>query len=122
MDLTLLKFYDRVSLVSKTHLQRQGNKMKFTTENVSIDGTWLHGHIVATRRELEATFGAPSFEGEGDKTTTEWDIQFDDGTISTIYDWKRYVAPHMDERITWNIGGTSYLAVERVEDSLLIHA
>ena len=124
MDLTLLEFYDKVSLVSKTHLQRQGHKMRFTTENVSANGTWLHGYIVATRRELEATFGAPSFEGEGDKTTTEWDILFIDGTISTIYDWKRYDlgAPSMDERITWNIGGTSYLAVERVEDSLLIHA
>jgi len=97
--------------------------MKFTTENVSANGTWLQGYIVATRRELEATFGAPSFEGEGDKTTTEWDIQFDDGgTVATIYDWKRYVAPHMDERITWNVGGTTYLSVERVEDALLIHA
>jgi hypothetical protein len=124
MDLTLLEFYDRVPLVSKTHLQRQGNKMRFTTENVSADGTWLHGHIVATRRELEATFGAPSFEGDDGKTTTEWDILFIDGTISTIYDWKRYDlgAPSMDERITWNVGGTTYLSVERVEDSLLIHA
>lgn len=98
--------------------------MKFTTDNVSIDGTWLQGSIVATRRELEAAFGAPSFEGEGDKTTTEWDILFDDGTISTIYDWKRYElgAPAMDERITWNVGGRSFAAVERVEDTLLVSA
>lgn len=97
--------------------------MKFTTDNVSIDGTWLQGHIVATRRELEATFGSP-FDGDGYKTTTEWAIQFDDGTISTIYDWKRYElgAPAMDERITWNVGGKTFVSVERVEDALLVHA
>lgn len=98
--------------------------MKFTTDFVSIEGTWLQGHIVATRRELEATFGAPAFEDEGDKVTTEWDILFDDGTVATIYDWKRYElgAPTMDERITWNIGGKSFAAVERVEDALLVRA
>lgn len=98
--------------------------MKFITKNVPVNGTWLQGYIVATRRELEATFGAPCFEGEGDKVTTEWQLFFTDGTVATIYDWKRYEmgAPEMDERITWNIGGTSYLAVERVEDSLLIHS
>lgn len=100
--------------------------MNFTTDNVSIDGTWLQGHIIATRRELEATFGKPSYETDDtfDKTTTEWDILFDDGTVSTIYDWKRYElgAPTMDERITWNVGGKSFVAVERVEDMLLVSA
>jgi hypothetical protein len=82
--------------------------MLFTaTGTINTEGTHLQGYMTATRREIETVFGAPSFEGEGDKTTTEWNIQFDDGTISTIYDWKRYDlgAPHMDERIEWNIGG-----------------
>jgi translation initiation factor IF-1 len=26
----------------------------------------------------------------GDKVTIEWGIRFEDGTIATIYDWKRY--------------------------------
>jgi len=96
----------------------------FSTDNVDINGTWLQGYTVATRRELEATFGAPCFEGEGDKTTTEWAIRFDDGVVASIYDWKRYEmgAPEMDERIEWNIGGRDPLAVERVEDALLVHA
>ena len=98
--------------------------MGFTTDYVSADGTWLQGHIVATRREIEAVFGAPAYEDEGDKVTTEWNILFDDGTVSTIYDWKRYElgAPAMDERITWNIGGKSFAAVERVTDALLVRA
>lgn len=98
----------------------------FSTENVDINGTWLQGHVVATRRELEAAFGKPSYEVDDpyDKVTTEWAIQFDDGTISSIYDWKRYElgAPSMDERIEWHIGGSKPEAVERVEDSLLIYS
>jgi hypothetical protein len=95
--------------------------MGFTTENVSIDGTWLQGYMTATRREIEITFGEPYLWGEGDKVTTEWAIQFDDGTIATIYDWKRYEmgAPAMDERIEWNIGGRDHIAVDRVKDALL---
>lgn len=99
--------------------------MGFTTDNVEINGTWLQGHLPnATRRELEAVFGEPQFWGEGDKVTTEWAIRFDDGTVATIYDWKRYEmgAPAMDERITWNVGGKTPIAVERVEDALLVYA
>lgn len=100
--------------------------MKFTTnfDYSLIEGTWLQGYTTATRRELEAAFGAPAFEGEGDKVTTEWEILFDDGIVATIYDWKRYElgAPAMDERITWNIGGRDPIAVERVKDALLVRA
>jgi hypothetical protein len=72
-------------------------------------GTSLRGYITATREEIEAVFGEPTFADNDpmDKVTTEWYIQFDDGTFGTIYDWKRYAmgAPRMDERTEWNIGG-----------------
>ena len=89
--------------------------------SVNIHMTHLQGSIVATRREIEAVFGAPTVEGEFDKTTTEWRLQFDDGTVATIYDWKRYDlgAPAMDERITWNIGGHAAQAYFRVADAML---
>lgn len=96
----------------------------FTTDNVDVNGTWLQGYVKGTRREIEATFGKPEEWGDGDKVTTEWSIRFDDGTIATIYDWKRYElgAPKMDERIEWHIGGRNALAVERVEDALIVYA
>lgn len=99
------------------------NHIGFTTENVNIykgEGTSLQGYTVATRRKLESTFAEPCYEGEGDKTTTEWEIEFSDGTIATIYDWKRYElgAPAMDECIEWHIGGSSPLAVDRVVTAL----
>lgn len=86
----------------------------------------MQGHIIATRREIESVFGKPNYETDdtSDKVTTEWEILFDDETVATVYDWKRYElgAPTMDERTTWNIGGKSYAAIERIEDSMLARA
>ena len=99
------------------------NHIGFSTENVDIyknGGTSLQGYVTSTRRGLESTFGKPCYEGEGDKTTTEWEILFDDGTVATIYDWKRYElgAPAMDECIEWNIGGQDAVAVRRVSNAI----
>lgn len=91
--------------------------MQFTTENVDVNGTSLRGYIKTTRAAIEAVFGAPD-ETYDDKVTTEWDIQFEDGTIATIYDWKLGFAPGMDEKYEWHIGGKSFDAVERVEQAL----
>lgn len=92
--------------------------MNFTTGNADINGTHLQGEFVSTRREIEAVFGKPNFEdGCGyDKVTTEWDITFSDGTVATIYDWKRYEmgAPTMDEYENWHIGGKVGRAVDLV--------
>ena len=81
-----------------------------TRENwKAVSGTHLHGYITATRDEIEAVFGKPTIANgdPDDKVTTEWYLIFEDGTVATIYDWKRYGlgAPYNDERIEWNVGG-----------------
>lgn len=91
------------------------SKYRFVTSDQWIDsmnGTHLRGSIKASRRILEQVFGKPYEYDETDfmsdgKTTTEWIIEFDDGEIATIYDWKRYEQgpPALDEFITWHIGG-----------------
>lgn len=93
----------------------------------AIVGTSLQGYIVATRRQIETAFGAPTWtNGSEDKVTTEWAVVFDsvdeDDIVATIYDWKRYEmgAPEMDERIVWNIGGRSMRALSRVEKVLRV--
>ena len=90
----------------------------WTTE---VNGTSLRGFRTTTRRALEQMFGKP-FEYNDDflsdgKVTTEWFIEFDDGVIATIYDWKRYEEgpPALDETYTWHIGGRGYEAVYRVQ-------
>ena len=79
-------------------------------------GTSLqHANVQLSYNDLVRMFGAPHFEGIGDKTTTEWTIEYQkndaewderqDG-VFTIYDW------HFDRDLNnnyaktgWNIGG-----------------
>ena len=85
--------------------------MKFTQASWQVaNGTSLQGYITATYDQLVERFGQP--ESGGDKTTVEWMLQFEDGTVATIYDWK------VDETPTymynWHIGGKNKTAVIRV--------
>lgn len=75
--------------------------------DVETNGTSLKGYITTTMRELNAVFGEPTFYYPGDKVTVEWSHMFSDGSIATIYDWKRYDdgVPEMDEVMEYNIGG-----------------
>jgi len=41
-------------------------------------------------------------------------LEFEDGTVATIYDWKLYETPY--DEYQWHIGGKSFKAVERVLD------
>ena len=91
-----------------------------TTRTEETAGTWLQGHIVTTRANLEAVFGEPTFyEGSG-KITVEWGLKFEDGTLATIYDWKRYEEgkPALDEEITYNVGGLVPEALAKVQEAL----
>jgi hypothetical protein len=91
------------------------------TRSQEISGTWLQGHTTpTTRRKLSAVFGDPIEFEEGGKVNIEWGIKFDDGTLATIYDWKRYEqGTHaLDEEMIYNIGGISPEAVARVEEAL----
>ena len=86
-------------------------------------GTHLQGYITATRSQIEKAIGAPTFgeEHSGDgKVTTEWVLDFGNGVVATVYDWKRYDlgAPEMNERIEWNIGGKSHESLYAIERAL----
>jgi hypothetical protein len=85
--------------------------MKFTQATwTEANGTHLQGYIRATYAELVERFGEPT--GGGDKTTVEWCLAFEDGTIATIYDWKEYETPMY--AYDWHIGGKNKTAVTRV--------
>jgi len=79
----------------------------------SICGTWLQGYVGTTYNELFEKFGSQHSRGDHFKTTCEWHIKFEDGTIATIYDWKR--DEHYTDCEHWNIGGNRIEAVEYVK-------
>ena len=83
--------------------------MKFTND-ADRNGTHLQGYVQAYYHQLVEVFGEP--EGGGDKTTAEWALEFEDGTVATIYDWKEYETPM--GLYHWHIGGRNNLAVDRV--------
>lgn len=92
--------------------------MNITFENnskVSINGTCLQGYIETTYDELVKVFGEPT-RLEGDKVTVEWILQFSDGTVATIYDWKLSETPM--EYYPWHIGGMSRRAVDLVTNCM----
>jgi hypothetical protein len=79
-------------------------KFKLTSD---FNGTSLRGYIRTTYQNLvevlgEPTLGPYSNEGDG-KVSCEWGIEFDDGTIVTVYDWKTGDTPMLD--YSWHIGG-----------------
>jgi len=47
-------------------------------------------------------------------------LEFEDGTVATIYDWKEYETPMGLYR--WHIGGKNNLAVARVTRALKVAA
>jgi hypothetical protein len=94
--------------------------MFISDPSIDINGTYLQGEVMATRKELISVFGNPTEYPEGDKVTTEWCIKFDNGLVASIYDWKRYEqgAPELDEIYDWHIGGTSVDVVSLVKDAI----
>ena len=91
-----------------------GVEMKtFETHNdisINANGTCLQGYITAHYYQLVDIFGEPT-ESDGYKVDAEWYIEFEDGTVGTIYNWKNgpnYCGADGTpvEYITeWNVGG-----------------
>lgn len=92
-------------------------------KNISCNMTCLQGYIKADYNKLVELFGEPT-EGDGYKIDAEWMLEFEDGTVATIYNWKNgrnYCGHEGDpvEIITdWHIGGHNKRTVRLVEDVL----
>jgi len=92
--------------------------MKFTND-ANIERTSLKGYVIASFDELVDAFGAPDDgpdDRTGDKVTCCWRLQFEDGTVATIYDWKEQETPY--HRYHWHVGGKSATALDHVHKTL----
>ena len=78
------------------------------------NGTSLIGYITTTYAALREKLGEP--QTHGDKTTAEWCLEFQDGAVATIYDWKCSETPlHVYD---WHIGGQGVGVMRQVQDLL----
>jgi len=89
--------------------------------NKSLDGTSFHGATIsATLADLQIILGAPSHTGDSnDKVQNEWDLELEDGTIFTVYDWKEYRNYGDKETIEWHIGGNCEKDTFVAQDTLV---
>lgn len=91
--------------------------MKFTN-GANLNCSSLKGEVGITYSELVTVFGLPDYgpNADMDKVTCEWNLEFEDGTKASIYDWKTGRTPF--GYYEWHIGGYDYTAVERVLDAI----
>jgi len=95
--------------------------MKINTSTINTNGTHLQGHMHCGYDKLVEVFGDPLSEGFDDyKSDAEWTIEFNDGTVATIYNYKNgrnYLGDaglYPKEITEWNIGGHDRKAVEKI--------
>lgn len=92
----------------------QANQVKVVDNYSAANGTHLQGYVNTTYAQLVALFGQGM--GAGDKTTQEWILEFDNGAVATIYDWKECCTP--EGMYAWHVGGTQRTVVALVQDAL----
>lgn len=98
-------------------------------KDANTNGTSYKDRISADYHDIVNAFGNPNSKGDGYKVSCEWIIEFEDGLVATIYDWKvgRFysdddwgysygLAP--EEINEWHIGGHTGLVAERVRHIL----
>jgi hypothetical protein len=95
--------------------------MNFTRATYEdVNNTSLRGFIEATLNELIQAFGKPHLDHPSahEKVNYEWLLKFEDGTIATVYDWKRYTNEPLknNEIIRWCVGGFEKRAQEIVNE------
>ena len=87
-------------------------------KDANINMTGFKGYVIAYYDELVGAFGKPCDgpDADMDKVTCCWRLQFEDGTIASIYDWKERSTPFY--RYDWHIGGHDNAAIDRIHEVL----
>jgi hypothetical protein len=92
------------------------NELEYTnhthTKSSCANGTHLVGYINCSYLTLRSLLGKPGY-ADGYKVDAEWCLQFRDGTVATIYNWKNgknYLGEEgldVEDITEWHIGGAS---------------
>lgn len=92
--------------------------MNTFTTNVSASrtsGSCLQGYIETTYDNIVEHLGEPT-RTFGHKTNAEWAVEFDDGLVASLYDWKLNNLPTGLYR--WHVGGHNDVVVSRLASIL----
>ena len=103
------------------------NDMKYQTHNekeIDITDTHGRGDLTATYGQLVELFGEPMDKTMGFKTDAEWVLEYENGAIVTIYNWKNgknYCGDEglaIEEVDTWSVGGNTSAAPDFVDRTI----
>ena len=93
----------------------------------AVNGTSLKGMIYTDYSTLVEVFGPEHSDGDGYKTDAEWMLQFSNGVVATIYNYKdgqNYCGEDgllVEDICDWHIGGKSAMAERTVEQYIEQH-
>jgi len=97
---------------------------KINDREISVNGTSYLGLLRANYDLLVLKFGSPADSYDDYKSDAEWNIEFEDGNVATIYNWKdgkNYCGESglgVHQIKEWHIGGRNICVVEWVTDYL----
>jgi hypothetical protein len=95
-----------------THNQKEG---------LNLNGTSLIGYIDIEYDKLVSLLGEPTI-GDEYKVDAQWNIEFEDGLIANIYNWRDGKNYNGDEGLDvteitdWHIGGHKKDVVDRIHN------
>lgn len=88
----------------------------------NIDGTSLQGRVRLSYADLVDRLGEPGPLGDDYKTDAEWTLEYEDGEVATIYNYKtgpNYLGPEgtpVVDITDWHVGGRTTEVLHRVLD------
>lgn len=100
--------------------------MKFKTHNdkeINVDNTGFVGYVKMNYKDLTRCFGESDCF-DNDKSDAEWIIEFEDGIVATIYnykDGKNYCGNKgtpIEKIEMWHVGGVNEEALKHVVTAL----
>ena len=98
--------------------------VKINDKETNINGTSYLGLLRISYNLLVSKLGSPSDSYDNYKSDAEWYIEFEDGNVATIYNWKdgkNYCGEDglpVQQIEEWHIGGRNTCVVEWVTDYL----
>ena len=84
--------------------------------DIDVTGTSYVGLLEASYFELADVFGEDIGASGDGKVTAEYNVEFNDGTVATIYNWKTDADPLFEKN--WHVGGKTNEALWNVMDAL----
>lgn len=93
----------------------------------AVNGTSLKGYVSTDYATLVEVFGEPHSDGDGYKVDAEWMLQFSNGVVATIYNYKdgrNYCGEDgldVEDICDWHVGGKSSMADRTVDQYIEQH-